>query len=304
MLRIGQNRSRRNSKVVGRKNVVARACQNAIEQLEDRRMLAANGISVHFTSTGNGRTVGLSLAATDLAGVVPLGNFNNVNGVSGGATLNDATGTATTASLSYSSAGSYATVNATTAVAPGDEALNTDFLNSAGATPVSVTVSGVPYAQYDIYVYELDDATPRPQITTLAGGPSFYLNPPAPTGATHIDGNASTPYVYTQGTSRSAGSPTPNADYVLFSKVSSAGFTFTASSPTGNPPNGYVNGFQIVEDLAAPDAPTALTATPGFSQVQLNWVSAGGATSYNVYRSTSTGTETLLQAGVSGTTFY
>src|SRR6185436_18030466 len=45
----------------------------------------------------------------------------------------------------------------------------------------------------------------------------------------------------------------------------------------------------------APAAPTGVTATPGNAQVVLNWTAVTGATSYNIYRSTTSGTETLLQ---------
>src|SRR5262249_1166000 len=51
-----------------------------------------------------------------------------------------------------------------------------------------------------------------------------------------------------------------------------------------------------------PDALTA-SATPGNPQVVLNWTAVTGATSYNIYRGTTSGGETLLQSGVTGTTF-
>jgi cellulose 1,4-beta-cellobiosidase len=55
--------------------------------------------------------------------------------------------------------------------------------------------------------------------------------------------------------------------------------------------------------VSAPAAPTGLTASAGNAQVTLNWAATAGATSYNVYRSTSSGAETLLQTGVTGTTY-
>jgi titin len=48
-----------------------------------------------------------------------------------------------------------------------------------------------------------------------------------------------------------------------------------------------------------PAAPTALSASAGPGKVTLGWSApAGGATTYNVYRSTSSGTEALLAGGV------
>src|SRR5262249_60468294 len=52
-------------------------------------------------------------------------------------------------------------------------------------------------------------------------------------------------------------------------------------------------------------APTGLTATPGNAQVALTWTAASGATSYNIYRSTSSGGQgnTPVKTGVTGTSF-
>jgi hypothetical protein len=50
-------------------------------------------------------------------------------------------------------------------------------------------------------------------------------------------------------------------------------------------------------------APTNLRATPGVEQVALGWNAVSQATSYNVYRSTTSGAETLLQSGVTSTSF-
>lgn len=43
--------------------------------------------------------------------------------------------------------------------------------------------------------------------------------------------------------------------------------------------------------LAAPAAPTALTATPGVNQVTLTWIGSSGASSYQVFRGTTAGGE-------------
>src|SRR5207237_6854223 len=54
---------------------------------------------------------------------------------------------------------------------------------------------------------------------------------------------------------------------------------------------------------SGPPAPTGLKAPPGDGRVALSWNAAGGATGYNVYRGTASGSEALLQSGVTGTTF-
>lgn len=50
------------------------------------------------------------------------------------------------------------------------------------------------------------------------------------------------------------------------------------------------SGFFAVVHGSAPSAPTGLTATPGNAQIGLNWTLSAGATSYNVLRSTTSGT--------------
>lgn len=58
-----------------------------------------------------------------------------------------------------------------------------------------------------------------------------------------------------------------------------------------NTPGESVHSNQsIAEPVApAPSAPTGLTASPGDHQVSLTWATTSGATSYNVYRSTTSG---------------
>jgi len=71
----------------------------------------------------------------------------------------------------------------------------------------------------------------------------------------------------------------------------------TASGPItpGNPGNGG----------SAPSAPTGLTATAGNGQASLTWSASSGATSYNVYRGTSSGGEsgTPVATGVTSTSY-
>jgi fibronectin type 3 domain-containing protein len=66
---------------------------------------------------------------------------------------------------------------------------------------------------------------------------------------------------------------------------------------------------------SAPSSPTGLSATAGDAQIDLSWTVVAGATSYNIYRSTSSGTEVQVHTGVStnsysdtgltnGTTYY
>jgi hypothetical protein len=86
--------------------------------------------------------------------------------------------------------------------------------------------------------------------------------------------------------------------------------TFAALfSGTGHtPPNADFDAFNLLSSsnqylLLYPQVPTNLSATPGNGQVSLTWTASPDASSYNIYRSTTSGAETLLTTGVTGTSF-
>ena len=74
---------------------------------------------------------------------------------------------------------------------------------------------------------------------------------------------------------------------------------------------GTFNGANLLADLsggtsappAVPAAPTGLTATAGNAQIALSWTGSAGAASYNLYRSTSTGTEALYKSGLTAASY-
>jgi hypothetical protein len=86
--------------------------------------------------------------------------------------------------------------------------------------------------------------------------------------------------------------------------------TFAAIfSGTGHtPPSADFDSFNLLSSanqsfLLYPTVPTNLTASGGNGQVTLHWSASPDAASYNIYRSTSSGSETLLTTGVTGTSF-
>ena len=62
-------------------------------------------------------------------------------------------------------------------------------------------------------------------------------------------------------------------------------------------------GYPFVAAIVPPSAPTNLTAVAGDAQITLSWNSSSGAVTYNLYRSTISGGETLVQTGISATSF-
>lgn len=203
----------------------------------------ATSIGVNFVGGGNKVTGGVTMASTDSAGVVPQTNWNNeTTGSGSGITgLIDSTG-ATVAGLTLTYAGQGTYDVGQTAPVGGDQKLNDGFIY--GNT--TVTVSGIPYPIYNLYIYELNDAAGRVEQTYLNGNTatSVYGQAASPTDANHVSGSANT-YLYTQSVDTS-GSGTPGGDYVLFGTMSGSSVSFSDTAPG----NGYLNGFEIV---AAPE---------------------------------------------------
>jgi hypothetical protein len=100
-----------------------------------------------------------------------------------------------------------------------------------------------------------------------------------------------------------------SSDGVSWTQLGSVSIGMGTTVDIGLADTGHNNGlistatFDNVSVIPAPPAPAGLTATAGNGQVALSWTASSGAASYNLYRSTSTGTETLVQSGVSGTSF-
>jgi fibronectin type 3 domain-containing protein len=322
--------------------VVRRASESTVEPLENRWML--NSIGFNFTggSTGQGSTA-TSLPAGDTAGPYntsitnpvnysgPLfignaanvqGNWNNEAGASGNQTTNvkDNSGTNVGTTITWAASGTWASV--TNQAADGNEELNYGFLNSGGTTaPVTITINNIPYSQYEVYVYELNDGAGRVSTTT-AYGVSYVGTAPDPhssipsqtTTAFWEDSDGGTPYAYLQASSRNTGAGTPNADLVRFQMEGGTSFVMTEVAPG----NGYVNGIQIVDTsgdtTTKPETPV-LHGTNSVGAALLTWNSpavgagnqavAGGYT-YIIERSTTSGAEvpiTTLTAAPGTTVF-
>jgi hypothetical protein len=78
---------------------------------------------------------------------------------------------------------------------------------------------------------------------------------------------------------------------------------FTGSSFTIDVPMESISLFVIEPGVTAPSAPTGLSASAGDHQIALSWNAATGATSYNLYRGTTSGSETLFRSDLTGTSF-
>jgi len=146
----------------------------------------------------------------------------------------------------------------------------TGLTATGGAGQVSLSWSAVTGAtSYNVY-YSATTGVTTANGTKIAAATNSYVQ----TGLT-----AATTYYYIVTAVNSAGESTASAQ---------ASATTSSSSPTPVP--------------TAPAAPTAVTATGGANQVSLSWPAVTGATSYNVYYSTTSGVTTANGTKVSATT--
>lgn len=165
-------------------------------------------------------------------------NYNNVTASSSATAiaLNDDSGTASGATFTFSSGGNFAAGNATPV--GGDEKLYRGYIFGDS----SVTLSNIPYAHYDLYIYGMNDGPNRVEKTTL-GTTDVFGSSPSPGNAGYIDGNGTTAFTFNRSVGTTSATATANGNYVLFSGLTGASQTFTGSAPG----NGYLAGFQVVQ---------------------------------------------------------
>ena len=123
--------------------------------------------------------------------------------------------------------------------------------------------------------------------STVTGALSYNVKRATVTGGPYT--TISTPGAVTTGSYMDTGLTNGTTYYYVVSAVSGGGESAnsTQASATPQPP--------------APAAPTGLTPTAGNNQVALSWTGSSGATSYNVKRSTTSGSGYATISGPAGT---
>lgn len=199
------------------------------------------------------------LAATDQPGIAPGANWNNVGGSSGsGIGLQDNAGAATTALLTFSSAGA----SGFTATATANAATNT--LYSAGlfgegfGSEVEITVTDIPYAFYNVFVYASADSDQTNTLSITDGSTIFYY---ASAGQFN---SAATSLLLT--TSTDENNPTTGpGQYQVFKGLTSSTFTLLAGGSVADTISNNVFGFQIVEATATVPEPSSWAIMAGLA---------------------------------------
>lgn len=215
---------------------------------------ATSGLVSHTTVVtlvvGPPRAIGIkflgsnptTMAAGDIAGVVPKSHWNNAAGAKSSAPLPliDDAGTLRTATVSWNASGVWLTPIVDQ---PGNPRLMKGYLNNANTTVTTVTVAGLATADYDVYVYVDGDnkVSTRNATYTISG-----------TGITTTSiGLTDAPSTNFSGTFKQALNSSGN--YVKF-RINANGFTLTAKP--GSSTDAYVrapiNAIQIVNAPGTP----------------------------------------------------
>jgi hypothetical protein len=222
----------------------------------------ANAINIDFVGLGT------PMGSTEVAGAVPMSNWNNAGGASSSSALGlvDETGAATKATVTWTSDNMW---DSSILDQAGNMRMMKGYLDNGQQNTTTVTVSGLPASSngYNVYVY--------------ANGSANGSN----TGIYQISGagitTTSVNLTYTSnfnGTFMQATASNPNGNYVVLTIPSVPSFTLSAIPSTSS--TGYerapVNGIQIVP-AGSPNPDFTVSATPSTQTV-----SAGGSTTYTV----------------------
>jgi len=190
------------------------------------------------------------------------------------------------------------------------------------ATPIAVGVTGVAFAD----TYLTDGVTYYYRIAAFNGSGNspesaqVYATPIAPpTGLTATPGNAivtlnwtagagATSYSVYRGTTSYGQSATPIATGIVSTTYVNTGLTngvtyyyrIGAFNAGGTSPQGAQ---AAATPAPPPAAPNVVATTRSNGSILLTWSGASGVTSYNIYRGTGSGGETLYLTGVTGTSY-
>lgn len=199
----------------------------------------ADPIGINF---GSGRA-NTELFPADSAGVVPQTNWNNAPGAAGGPlVLNDASGTATTATVTW------ATDEEWSIGGPGADPNGTLLngwisANNVTDPPATITLTGIPFANYDLVVYLNHDRGTEDVLIREASG-HF-----APILGHENDTDILAPVFFTEQTATADGDATQQGNYLTLSGLQKADLQIILEpgGGAGTADRGAITGIQIIE---------------------------------------------------------
>ena len=203
---------------------------------------------------------------------------------------------------------------------------NFDIFATAGGQNVAVEkdFTATANSSGQIVIAFSAGAADNPEIAGIEiyGGAGQSQNPPpAPTGLSAAAGNSTvslswtgssgaTSYNVYRGTSSGGESGTPIAtgltgtSYTDSSVTNGSTYFYKVAAVNAAGTSGQSNEASATPEPSIPPAPATLLATPGNATVTLNWTASSGATSYSVFRGTSSGGEGSTAIGTSTGTSY
>ena len=215
-------------------------------------------------------------SSTNLAGVVLAANWNNSWWADPKTDLIDCDGEATTLDIAYSSTSGTWTQGSH----PGQDAdgsfnreLLNGYLNGSGDSSVTITLSEIPYATYDVYVYLASDGYQR--SGTVTDGTTTY-------SFGVLDGMVSSGNALFVETT-DAGTEYPEANYAVFHGLTGSNQTFSTSFPFIDEYGG-IAGFQLVgvsmeEEAQVPvESPVVSLAVAADGSITISWPFSYGST--------------------------
>ena len=203
-----------------------------------------------------------TVSGANVAGVVPVANWNNSWPSNPTTNLVDDSGAATTVDISYQSFNTWSIVGSHPGVdldgTYNRELLN-GYLNSGPAgwnpptTSSSVSFSQIGYSQYDIIVYFSADVAGREGSVT-DGSTTYFFNTIGPAS---VSGTSA----ILVGTTDTAGTYATSANYAVFHGLGGASQTITVQM-RDNDEWGGIAGFQLVA-IPEPSSAAALCGAAG-----------------------------------------
>ena len=214
-----------------------------------------NSLSIQFV--GNG----VAMGSSEVAGVVPLSDWNPASGASSSSamSLTDSTGAATTTTATWKADNTWVE---SIADQPGNVRMMRGYLDNGNQDTTIVTVSGLPSnaSGYSVYIYANGSTNGSNTGIYQISGPGITTTNTSLTYSSSFNGT------FTQATSSS-----PVGNYVLFTIPNVPSFTLSAIPSTSS--TGYerapVNAIQVVP-IVPPNPNFSLSATPGTETVGLS----------------------------------
>ena len=280
--------------------------------------------STSYTDTGltNGTKYFYVVTASNVGGESSVSNEASATPVAAPTDLTASPGSAQVA-LTWTASSGAATYNIERGSASG-----TEVIIKTGVTDTSYTDVGLTNGTTYYYVVTAANVSGESPVSNEASATPLAA-PAAPTGLTTFPGDAQVNLTWTAPATDPAHGPpatynierstTAGAETNIKTGVSTTGYTdttvtngtkyyyvVTASNVGGE---SAISNEASAAPLAAPAAPTGLMASPGDAQISLSWTAPatdtthGPTTTYNIKRSTTTGVETTVQIGVTGTDY-